>query len=79
MQATVVDLRYRMREVLRALSRREKVRLLYHGKIKGTIIPSSRKKRQKVKEHPFFGMLRQDKRRVSDVMKEIRGDRYNDL
>jgi antitoxin (DNA-binding transcriptional repressor) of toxin-antitoxin stability system len=39
MNATVVDLRTKMKQVLRALDRREKVTLLCRGKIRGTIIP----------------------------------------
>jgi hypothetical protein len=34
MEASVLDLRYRMDEVLKALDRREKVIILYHGKVK---------------------------------------------
>jgi len=41
MRASVVDLRYKMNEVLKALDRREKVTLIYQGKVKGTIDPSS--------------------------------------
>ena len=37
MKATVVDLRYRMKEVLKALDRNEDVKILYHGKTKGVI------------------------------------------
>ncbi len=39
MKASVDDLRYKMNEVLKALDRREKVTLIYHGKVKGTIVP----------------------------------------
>jgi antitoxin (DNA-binding transcriptional repressor) of toxin-antitoxin stability system len=42
MQASVGDLRYRMKDVLRALERRETVTILYHGKVKGTIVPAER-------------------------------------
>ena len=41
MKATIVDLRYRMKDVLRALDRREDVSILYHGKLKGTIRPNA--------------------------------------
>jgi hypothetical protein len=44
MKATVVDLRYKMNEILKALDRREKVTLLYHGKIKGRLSLQGTKK-----------------------------------
>ena len=40
MQATIVDLRYKMKEVLKALDRKEPVTIVYHGKEKGVILPS---------------------------------------
>ena len=39
MRATVVDLRYKMNDVLKALERNEKVTVLYRGKIKGVLVP----------------------------------------
>ena len=59
MKATIVDLRYKMRDILRALERKEKVTIMYHGKQKGIIIPVSDTKGKKVSEHPFFNMLPQ--------------------
>ena len=35
MKATVVDLRYKMNDVLKVLDRNEKVTILYRGKVKG--------------------------------------------
>ncbi len=58
MEASILDLRYKMKDVLKALSRRENVRILYHGKEKGVIIPVDSKAGKSVKEHPFFGMTR---------------------
>ncbi|MBW6510909.1 MAG: hypothetical protein K0A93_02165 [Desulfuromonadaceae bacterium] len=80
MKATVVDLRYKMNDVLKALDRNERVTVFYRGKVKGVLIPSGEKKRQKVQEHPFFGMLSQDSTQsVADVMKELRRPRYDDI
>jgi hypothetical protein len=79
MEASILDLRYKMKEVLQALDRREKVRILYHGKEKGTIIPSDTESKTKVNEHPFFGMNRKDKRSVNDVMGDLRKGRYDAL
>lgn len=79
MKATVVDLRYKMKEVLTALDRREKVTILYHGKVKGTIIPTGAEKTMNVEEHPFFNMASERKSTVERRMEELRGSRFNDL
>lgn len=76
MEASILDLRYKMKDVLKALDRREKVRILYHGKEKGTIIPADPKAGRSVKDHAYFGMSRKDRRSVSDVMDDLRGSRY---
>lgn len=79
MRANIVDLRYRMSDVLNALNRNEEVIILYRGKEKAVIIPIRKKKLSSVKGHPFFGMLRDEKRTVEDVMMHLRGDRYSDI
>lgn len=79
MEASILDLRYKMKEVLAALDRREKVRILYHGKEKGILIPSPSMVSQSVKAHPFFNMHRKDKRPVAEVMEELRQNRYHAL
>ena len=79
MNASIVDLRYKMNEVLKALDRREKVTILYHGKTKGTIIPVEAKIAMKVEEHPFFNMARKHGSSVAKQMEELRGSRFNDL
>ena len=79
MKATVVDLRYRMREILKALDRREKVTLLYHGKIKGVITPGGIKVSQKVEDHPFFKMMDREKNSVSSQVRKLRGSRFHAL
>ena len=61
MDASVVDLRYKMKEVLKALERKEKVNIKYHGKIKGIITPVGTGSADKISEHPFFGMKRSEK------------------
>ena len=78
MKATVVDLRYRMKDVLKALDRNEEVKILYHGKVKGVISAVCRRKRLKVAEHAFFAMDR-TARSVDEKMTELRGGRYRDL
>ena len=78
MRATVVDLRYRMKDVLKALERNEEVNILYHGKLKGTIKPAQRPVTLKVRDHVFFNMS-PDERSVDEEMEELRGGRYRDL
>lgn len=79
MKATVVDLRYKMKDVLKALARNEKVTVLYRGKIKGVLVPAGEKKDLEMKKHPFIGMLSQDTKSVEDTMKELRRPRYDDI
>lgn len=80
MKATVVDLRYKMNDVLKALDRNEKVTVLYRGKVKGILIPSGKKTQMKITDHPFFGMSSQTiKKAVLDDIADLRGSRYNDI
>lgn len=79
MKASVVDLRYKMKDVLKALDRREKVTILYHGQVKGIIMPTQKKEKIKVKQHPFFAMSKDKKISVSEEMKRLRKPRYNDI
>ncbi|MDU9050802.1 MAG: hypothetical protein Q3M30_18285 [Candidatus Electrothrix sp. Rat3] len=84
MQASIVDLRYKMNDVLKALERNEKVSVLYRGKIKGVLVPSStaskQNKKKKISEHPFFGMAPADSvKSVAEEMNELRGGRYRDI
>ncbi len=81
MKATVVDLRYKMKDVLKALDRNEKVTVLYRGKVKGILIPAEQpQKNIKISEHPFFGMSpsKADKS-VLDALDLLRGGRYDDI
>ena len=80
MKATIVDLRYKMNDVLKALDRNEKVTVFYRGKVKGTLIPSGKKTQLKISDHPFFGMSpSNNEKTVQDVMDDLRGSRYNDI
>jgi len=61
MKASIVDLRYRMKDVLGALDRGEKVVVLYRGKEKAMITPISgpaggRSKSAKTADQPLFGL-----------------------
>ena len=80
MKATVVDLRYKMNDVLKALDRNEEVTVLYHGKIKGIIVPVHMKENRKMTDHPFFGMLAEDaKKSVEEILDDLRGTRHHDI
>jgi antitoxin (DNA-binding transcriptional repressor) of toxin-antitoxin stability system len=80
MKATIVDLRYKMNDILKALDRNEKVTVLYHGKVKGIIVPAKREEYKRMTDHPFFGMLSGDTQRsVLDALNDLRKTRYNDI
>jgi hypothetical protein len=75
MKASVVDLRYRMNEILKAIDRNEEVTVLYHGKVKGVIKPKIFDGHKRISDHPFFNMY-PSKKKVSQVMMDLRGDRF---
>jgi hypothetical protein len=79
MEASIVDLRYKMKDVLEALERRETVKILYHGKVKGKIVPASPDQKLKIENHPFFGMMKGLKSNVADIMSDLRAGRYDAL
>ena len=78
MKATIVDLRYRMKDVLKALERNEDVSILYHGKTKGVLSAPALLQGGKVSEHPFFNMCN-DAGSVEEQMDSLRGGRHRDL
>lgn len=82
MKASIVDLRYRMNDILKALDRNESVEISHYGKIKGTIIPAgTNKKTTSIKEDEFFGFLRDqpDALSVEDTVNNLRTGRYRDI
>lgn len=78
MKASIVELRYNMKEVLKALDRNESVQVMYRGKLKGVIRPAGEKPTMRVEDHPFFNMT-PDGKPVDEVMDDLRGARYRDL
>jgi antitoxin (DNA-binding transcriptional repressor) of toxin-antitoxin stability system len=62
MNATIVDLRYRMKDVLRAIDRGETVTVLYRGKAKAALMPitatpgRSGTGAPKTADQPLFGL-----------------------
>ncbi|MDY0165356.1 MAG: hypothetical protein RBS80_02370 [Thermoguttaceae bacterium] len=78
MQATIVDLRYRMNDVLKALDRNEDVEILCRGKKRGVLKAHPQPTQQAVADHPFFGM-RYAEESVDAEMDALRGGRYRDI
>ena len=79
MKASIVDLRYKMNEVLKALDRRERVTITHHGKVRGIIEPVRAETIMKVEDHPFFNMAADDIKSVAQQMARLREPRYNDI
>jgi antitoxin (DNA-binding transcriptional repressor) of toxin-antitoxin stability system len=77
MKATIVDLRYKMNDILKALNQNETITVSYHGKVKGILVPAKKKENVKITDHAFFGMSKTDQRTVAQVMKDLRGNRYD--
>ncbi len=84
MEASFVDLRNKSAEVIRALSRNERVTVLYRGKPAAVMLPlEARSDNASVsaKDHPAFGMWA-DRRELEDVpahVRQLRQGRFHDL
>lgn len=77
MEASIVDLRYKMKGVLQSLKRNEDIKIYYHNTWVGTLIPRKPSKSQKrIKDHPFFGMHAESKESVEEEMQRLRGGRF---
>ncbi|MCU7934273.1 MAG: type II toxin-antitoxin system Phd/YefM family antitoxin [Candidatus Thiodiazotropha sp. (ex Dulcina madagascariensis)] len=77
MKASIVDLRYKMTDILKALDRNESVTVLYHGKLKGIIKPAREKSESRIKDHPFFGMYKEAEESVLEELENLRKPRYD--
>ena len=71
MKATVVDLRYKMKEVLSALARTEEVTVLHRGQVTGKLVPLGKASPMGVEDHPMFGSSVQDESSVGAVMNDL--------
>lgn len=73
MNATVLDLRKNMKDVIAALNRNEKVTLSYRGRKKAVIVPCSDKDQTGIAtaDHSAFGMW-QDRENIADVNEYVR-------
>jgi antitoxin (DNA-binding transcriptional repressor) of toxin-antitoxin stability system len=81
MKATVLDLRYRMKDVLRAIERGESVTVLHRGAVKARISPFTKPDGAKPSSDKVFGMWR-DRKDVSDpaeYVRELRKPRRHDV
>ena len=82
MKATIVDLRYRMKDVLRAIDRGETVTVLYHGKEKARLVPVEGKQTAvRTEDTPMFGMWK-DREDMADpvaYIRKLRDARFSDL
>ena len=81
MEASVLDLRKRMREVMMAIDRHETVTLTHRGKRRAIIVPWSKTRRTKVKTADLaaFGMW-SDRPEMDDpaaYVDDIRKPRFN--
>ena len=79
MEASIIDLRYKMKDVLCALDRKEEVTILYRGKVKGIIMPAGADAAVDVRKHPFFGSSPEDDESIASEMEKLRGGRFGAL
>jgi antitoxin (DNA-binding transcriptional repressor) of toxin-antitoxin stability system len=84
MEASIVDLRYRMKDVLRAIDRGETVTVLYRGKERARLVPSSAASGKVLvnpRDHPACGMWK-DREDMADpvaYIRKLREPRYGHL
>jgi prevent-host-death family protein len=82
MKASVRDLRYRTKDVLKAVDRGEVVTVLYRGKERARLIPlSADGQAESVIPGKAFGMWkdRRDLRDVSAYVRKLRVGRFHDV
>lgn len=77
MKASVMDLRYRTKEVLRALEAREEIVLTHRGTEKGKIIPPGQQQatRQPISKLAAVGMWAGEAEPVPDMLARLRKPR----
>jgi prevent-host-death family protein len=84
MEASIVDLRYRMKDVLRAIDRGETVTVTYRGKEKARLVPAgpaSERVLVNPRDHPACGMWK-DREDMADpvaYIRKLRQPRYGHL
>lgn len=84
MKASILDLRYRMTDVLRAIDRGETVTVLHRGKVKARLVPLNEPaggEVPKAADLPFCGMWK-DRKDMADptaYIRKLRQPRYANL
>jgi len=83
LKASILDLRYRMKDVLRAVDRGETVTVTHRGKEKARIVPAGKPDKQAAKpsSHPACGMWK-DREDIADPeewVRKVREPRFRDL
>ena len=72
MKATILDLRYRMKDVLAAVVRGETITVLHRGKAKARLVPiEADPARRKLRAHEAFGLWK-DREDLTDVSAFVR-------
>jgi hypothetical protein len=73
----MVDLRYRSKQIMKAVERNEVVDLYSHGKLKAHIVPpKAAKKRPSVMDDPLFGYCKDDPEPPAEKARRLRRSRY---
>ncbi len=78
-KASILELRYKMKDVLRALDRKQQVTILYRGNVKRTITPADSTAETSERKHPFFGSLSGEQTSITGEMEKLRGGRFGAL
>lgn len=73
MKASILDLRRRMADVLRALDRNEPVKILYRGRERAILLPTKNGplEGRTIKQHRVFGMWKNHEE-IADVAAHVR-------
>jgi len=83
MKASILDLRRKTGDIIRALEQNETVTISYRGREKGIIYPAQTVKEtpKAIAEHPAFGMWRDrsDMEEVEKVVSGLRKGRFHDI
>ena len=75
MDASIVDLRYHMNDVLKAIKRNERVNVFERNKLIGYFVPVTAEKKMRLRDHPFIGSAEDDTRPVDEIIRELRKPR----
>ena len=79
MKASILDLRRRMREILKALDKNEQITLTYRGRERAKIIPFGLSQKADFHKHRAFGLWKDRKDLADDakVLRKMRKGRFD--